>query len=51
MRTTAVVLVCVSLVAVGQTWKGNHDETKVKPYTLPDPLLMQSGAKVTDAAK
>lgn len=27
----------------------NSDETKVPPYTLPDPLLLKSGKKVTDA--
>ena len=27
----------------------NYDESKVPPYTLPDPLLMESGAKVTSA--
>ena len=28
----------------------NYDESKIPPYTLPDPLKMQSGAAVTDAA-
>src|SRR5262249_20342798 len=28
----------------------NYDEAKVKPYTLPDPLVLASGARVTDAA-
>lgn len=28
----------------------NYDEDKVKPYTLPDPLVFASGARVTDAA-
>lgn len=27
----------------------NYDEDKVPPYTLPDPLLLNSGAKVVDA--
>src|SRR5688500_10483596 len=28
----------------------NYDETKVPPYTLPDPLLMANGTRVADAA-
>lgn len=28
----------------------NYDESKVPPYTLPDPLVMASGARVTSAA-
>ena len=28
----------------------NYDNTKVPKYTLPDPLVMQSGARVRDAA-
>jgi len=27
----------------------NYDESKVKPYTLPDPLVLQSGQPVMDA--
>jgi hypothetical protein len=45
MRLTSLLLL-VSLGAASQTWKGNHDESKVKPYTLPDPLTLLSGKKV-----
>ena len=45
MRMTALFLF-VSLVATAQTWQGNHDESKVKPYTLPDPLTLLNGKKV-----
>jgi len=29
----------------------NYDEDKVKPYTLPDPLVFANGARVADAAQ
>jgi hypothetical protein len=28
----------------------NHDESKVRPYTLPDPLLSNAGRRITDTA-
>ena len=48
MRWTAG---CAALLfsAWAQTWQGNHDESKVKPYTLPDPLTSVSGKKVVKA--
>ena len=30
--------------------EANYDETKVPPYSLPDPLTLASGESVTDAA-
>jgi len=29
--------------------KANYDETRIPPYTLPDPLMLANGTKVTDA--
>ena len=29
--------------------EGNEDESKVPPYTLPDPLVLADGKKVGDA--
>ncbi|MBI3697582.1 MAG: acetylxylan esterase [Acidobacteria bacterium] len=48
---TRVVLLALALAAPGQTQRGpvNYDEAKVPRYTLPDPLLMASGERVTDA--
>ena len=45
MRMTALLLF-VGLTVSAQTWQGNHDESKVKPYTLPDPLTLLNGKKV-----
>lgn len=42
-------LVLCALSCFSQTWQGNHDESKVKPYKLPDPLVMKDGTKVTSA--
>lgn len=42
-------LIGTCLLAVGQTWQGNHDESKVRPYTLPDVLTLLNGKKVTTA--
>src|ERR1700733_11193843 len=33
-----------------RVWVYNSDETKVAPYTLPDPLVLQNGKPVRDAA-
>ena len=38
-----LALVFLSAGAFAQTWQGNHDESKVNPYTLPDPLTLASG--------
>ena len=35
--------------AAAQAAEANYDEAKVPPYTLPDPLVMANGDKVTDA--
>ena len=48
MRMTALLLFA-SLIAIAQTWQGNHDESKVKSYTLPDPLTLLNGKKVKTA--
>jgi hypothetical protein len=43
------VLLWLGAVAGAQTWQGNHDESKVKSYTLPDPLTLANGKIVRNA--
>lgn len=43
------VLVLTSLAVTAQTTRYNYDEKKIPPYTVPDPLLLANGDKVTDA--
>ena len=38
-----------SFNAAAQPPEANYDEAKVPKYTLPDPLVMQNGERVTDA--
>src|SRR5689334_777600 len=45
----AIALLNGCVVIVGQTWQGNHDESKVGSYTLPDVLTSKSGKKVNTA--
>src|SRR5437867_3707333 len=44
---------CAALLACSPAWAQpaatNYDESKVGTYTLPDPLLLRSGKRVTDA--
>ncbi|HEV8130135.1 MAG TPA: acetylxylan esterase [Acidobacteriota bacterium] len=44
----AVLLLCAA--ASGQRTDVNYDEAKVGKYTLPDPLVLQNGERVRDAA-
>lgn len=46
---TSILLSISSGTFIAQTGGENHDESKVPAYTLPDPLIISSGAKVTDA--
>ena len=54
LRPASILLVpCFALlmssVALAQPRDVNYDETKIVPYTLPDPLVTAKGAKVADA--
>ena len=44
------ILWLAACVAMAQTAGTNFDEAKVPAYTLPDPLVMQSGERVTTAS-
>ena len=46
---TAFVMMTICLEAQAQPADANYDEAKVPKYTLPDPLVMQSGQPVKDA--
>lgn len=50
-RAFSVAVFCVGVAAdsFAQPAGYNYDEAKVGAYTLPDPLTLASGAKVTDA--
>jgi hypothetical protein len=48
-----LLLVCLmaKLGAAQQPFKPNYDETKVPKYTLPDPLVLRDGTKVSSAVQ
>jgi len=48
---SVAIAMFLSVTALAQSKRPatNYDESKVPDYTLPDPLVMQSGKKVTDA--
>jgi len=50
MRTWMVVLAWAGLGLSGQAadpWNTNYDESKIPPYTLPDPLVAADGTRIT----
>ena len=44
-----VLLGFTSVIAQGQKFVANYDESKIPAHTLPDPLITQSGDAVTSA--
>jgi len=50
LSAALIFLIMNELCAYGLAEGANYDESKVPDYTLPDPLTMEDGTKVTDAA-
>lgn len=50
MLRSLLCLTAFSLMVAGQAPEANYDESKVRPYLLPDPLRMEDGTRVTSAA-
>jgi len=46
---SCIVLTLLVLPAFLLAAEVNYDEAKIPPYKLPDPLVLNSGAKVLDA--
>ena len=53
MHHELIVFLIVALISVcafaAEKFEPNYDESKIPPYTLPDPLTLADGGKVTDA--
>ena len=53
MKATAfaslILFTAVSMEAIAQPKPANQDESKVPQYTLPDPLKLENGQKVSDS--
>ena len=50
LRPLFTVLAAASAAFAANTPGFNYDEAKVRPYTLPDPLVLNDGTRVRDAA-
>ncbi len=47
MNRIIAIMICLSCVITLNAQKPNYDESKMPPYTLPDPLKMENGQAVT----